>query len=228
MNLYIYSDESGVFDKVHNDIYVYGGVLFLSKEDKDINVRKYKNVERVIRESKKYDNGVELKACILGNKEKSKIYRSLNKCIKFGVIVNQKNIRNEIFVNKKSKQRYLDYAYKIGLKRMFENLICEGIISADEIENIYIYIDEHTTATDGRYELKESLEQEFKIGTFNYDYNKFYPPIFKNLKSVNVKYCNSNSVTLVRASDIVANNIYYKAIRDIENKSNKLYLTILP
>ena len=37
MNLYIYSDESGVFDKVHNDIYVYGGVLFLSKEDNVLN-----------------------------------------------------------------------------------------------------------------------------------------------------------------------------------------------
>ena len=152
----------------------------------------------------------------------------MNKCIKFGVIVNQKNIRDEIFANKKSKQRYLDYAYKIGLKRMFENLICEGIISADEIENIYIYVDEHTTATDGRYELKEGLEQEFKLGTFNYAYNKFYPPIFKNIKSVNVNYCNSNSVTLIRAADIVANNIYYKAIRSIENTSNNLYLTTLP
>ena len=114
MNLYIYSDESGVFDKVHNDIYVYGGVLFLSKEDKDINARKYKHVEKVIRESKGYDKNIELKACILENKEKSKIYRSLNKCIKFGVIVNQKNIRDEIFSNKKSKQRYLDYAYKMA------------------------------------------------------------------------------------------------------------------
>lgn len=169
MNLYIYSDESGVFDKVHNDIYVYGGVLFLSKEDKDINARKYKHVEKVIRESEGYDKNIELKACILENKEKSKIYRSLNKCIKFGVIVNQKNIRDEIFANKKSKQRYLDYAY-----------------------------------------------------------NKFYPPIFKNIKSVNVNYCNSNSVTLIRAADIVANNIYYKAIRSIENTSNNLYLTTLP
>ena len=111
---------------------------------------------------------------------------------------------------------------------MFENLICEGIISADEIENIYIYVDEHTTATDGRYELKEGLEQEFKLGTFNYAYNKFYPPIFKNIKSVNVNYCNSNSVTLIRAADIIANSIYYKTIRSIENTSNNLYLTTLP
>lgn len=111
---------------------------------------------------------------------------------------------------------------------MFESLIAEGVISSDEIENIYIYVDEHTTATDGKYELKEGLEQEFKLGTFNYAYNKFYPPIFKNIRSVNVEYFNSNSVTLIRAADIIANNIYYKSIKGIENTSSNLYLTILP
>ena len=29
MDLFIYSDESGVFDKEHNEIYVYGGLIFL-------------------------------------------------------------------------------------------------------------------------------------------------------------------------------------------------------
>ena len=47
MNIFVYSDESGVFDKVHNDIYVYGGIIFLSKEEKDNNVRKYLNVEKL-------------------------------------------------------------------------------------------------------------------------------------------------------------------------------------
>ena len=35
MDLFIYSDESGVFDKEHNEIYVYGGLIFLGKEQKD-------------------------------------------------------------------------------------------------------------------------------------------------------------------------------------------------
>lgn len=228
MNLYIYSDESGVFDKEHNDIYVYGGLLFLSKEEKDINIRKYRHVEKIIRSSNCYKKNDELKACKLTNGEKTKIYRSLNNCIKFGVVVNQKEIKSEIFENKKSKQRYLDYAYKIGLKRMFEKLISKGIINPNDINNIYVYVDEHTTATDGRYELREALEQEFKIGTFNYDYNKFYPPIFKNMNSVTVDLCNSNSVTLIRGADIVANNIYYKAVNNKENTSKNLYLTELP
>lgn len=39
MELFIYSDESGVFDSVHNDYYVYGGLILvnnnLSVDDKE-------------------------------------------------------------------------------------------------------------------------------------------------------------------------------------------------
>lgn len=49
MNIYIYSDESGVFDYLHNDIFVFGGLIFLSKEEKDIASRKYIHAESKIR-----------------------------------------------------------------------------------------------------------------------------------------------------------------------------------
>lgn len=35
MNLYIYSDESGVFDNKHEKYFVFGGLIFLSKFEKD-------------------------------------------------------------------------------------------------------------------------------------------------------------------------------------------------
>lgn len=228
MNIFVFSDESGVFDKVHNDIYVYGGVIFLSKEDKDNNSRKYKNVEKVIRNSGGYANNYELKACRLTNKEKSKIYRSLNKCIKFGVVISQDRVIDEIFENKKSKQRFLDYAYKIALKKTLTDLIEKRLIDREAVENIYCFVDEHTTATNGRYELREGLEREFKIGTTNYRCMKFHPPLFTNLKALEVKYCNSASVPLVRAADIVANNIFYKSINGKLEKSNNLYIYYLP
>ena len=57
---------------------------------------------------------------------------------------------------------------KIAAKRAFEKLIQDEIINPDEVEGLYFYVDEHTTATNGRYELQEALEQEFKLGTFNY------------------------------------------------------------
>lgn len=41
--------------------------------------------------------------------------------------------------------------------------------------------------TDGRYELRENLLNEFKIGTFNSNYKSFFPPIFPNLKGSRIK-----------------------------------------
>lgn len=35
MNLYIYPDDSRVFDKVHNNFYVCGGIICLNKEQKN-------------------------------------------------------------------------------------------------------------------------------------------------------------------------------------------------
>ena len=83
-----------------------------------------------------------MKACKLSNKNKGKLYRSLNNCLKFAVIINQKGILKKIFDNKKSKQRYLDYAYKIGLKRCFEHLINNNIIISSNINKINIFVDD--------------------------------------------------------------------------------------
>jgi hypothetical protein len=120
-------------------------------------------------------------------------------------------VLSQIFKSKKDKQRYLDYVYKIAVKRAFEFLIKKGEITPEDVEHLYFYVDEHTTATNGRYELKESLEQEFKNGTYNYNYGIFFEPIFKNIKSVDLEYCNSKNKLLVRAADIVANRVFYLA-----------------
>ena len=75
-----------------------------------------------------------------------------------------------------------------------------------------VYVDEHSTATNGRYELEQALEQEFKHGTFNFNYQIFYHPIFKNLQSVKVNFVDSKTRTLVRGADIIANRIFHHAL----------------
>lgn len=217
MNLFIYSDESGVFDKAHNDYFVFAGVIFESKETKEIAARKYLKAERTLREHRIFEKTAELKASCVRNKDKEKLYRSLNQLQKFGVIIRQEDVLDSIFTAKKSKQRYLDYAFKIAIKRKFEYMIRMGMLNPLEVEALYFFVDEHTTATDGRYELRESLEQEFRLGTYNYNYSLYFPPIFPNLKSVDVRYCDSKTVTLVRAADIVANRLYF-----IANKQEKV------
>ncbi len=185
MEIFVYSDESGTFDKIHNEYFVFGGVILLGSEMRNNELRKFLNAEKTIRKSGSYSKCAELKACRITNAEKGKLFRSLNHCIRFGVVIRQRNILDRIFSGKKDKQRYLDYAYKIGLKRCFEKLIEEKIINANDVTSIKIYADEHTTATNGRYELREGLEQELKNGTFNYNYDKFFPPVFRNLKEIN-------------------------------------------
>lgn len=230
MNIFVYSDESGVFDKEHNDVFVFGGAVFLCKEEKDKWTRKYIHAEETIRKTENVPAGQEVKAATISNGGKSKLFRSLNGVGKFAVVIKQKDVMDRIFIGKKDKQRYLDFAYKIGLKRYFEHMILTGKIIPDEIENIYIFVDEHTTATNGCYELREGLEQEFKFGTFNWNYNKYYPPIFPRLNSVNLTFCNSASTILIRAADVVANRVYYLARNDIldEAKKTNMFFTYLP
>lgn len=216
MDIYVYSDESGVFDKVHNDVYVFGGIIFLSKEQKDECLHKYKHAENIVRDNGNYDRSSEIKGNNITIKQKYGLFRSLNQYYKFGAVIYEKNVTDRIFSDKKSKQRYLDYVYKIALKYAFQRLIKIGIIPPSQVKTIYIYADEHTTATNGRYELKEALEQEFKIGTINYRYNCFYEPIFSDLKSVQLNFCNSESHTLIRAADIIANNLFHSAVSSVE------------
>lgn len=230
MNIFVYSDESGVFDKEHNDYFVFGGLILLGTDDKEQWSRKYSSVEKTLRANKGVSTDYELKATHITNKEKVKLFRSLNGCYKFGVVIKEKRVHANIYLSKKDKQRYLDYAYKIAVKRAFEDLIQKGLINPDETEQLYFFVDEHTTATNGQYELQEALEQEFKRGTYNFSYNIYYPPLFKNMKDVQLKYCNSKSNLLVRAADIVSNRIFYLAknekredIKNIQNL-NIIYL----
>ena len=211
MNVFIYSDESGVLDKEHNQYFVFGGVMFLSKEDRDLWTRKYIAAERTIRQIERKDSQEEVKASNISNKSKHKLYRSLNHTQKFGIVIRQQLLLDSLFSDKKGKQRYLDWAFKMSTKSKFEELISKGLLNPAEIEGLYFFVDEHTTATNGLYELQASLEQEFKFGTYNMNWSIFHPPIFPNLKSVKVEYCNSANKTLVRAADIVANHIYYLA-----------------
>ena len=139
------------------------------------------------------------------------MFRAMNPYHRFGVVVNQQNVLTNIFENKKSKQRFLDYVFKRGLKSALQNMLIRQEIKAEDVENIYVFMDEHTTATDGRYELGESLESEFKTGTYNQTWNRFFPPLFPGMKAVQLQLKDSCQDSLVRAADITANKLYYAA-----------------
>lgn len=141
---------------------------------------------------------------------------------RFALFVEQKEIFSKIFDNKKTKQRYLDYMFKIGFKRFLVQLDNQCKLRLKEINNIYIFMDEHSTATNGKYELKESLLTEYKHGTFKYDYSDLiYPPITVNLNSVHVTYLDSKNSKHIRAADIIANKIY-RRLNQLEGNDDLL------
>ncbi|MBQ9621233.1 MAG: DUF3800 domain-containing protein [Atopobiaceae bacterium] len=232
VNLFVFGDESGVFDRVHNDLFVFGGLVFLDKESKDLAYRKYIAAEKAIAPLYGVSGNQrgELKACKISNKHKSGLFRSTNGMIRYGFVVNQRNVVARVFDNKKSKQRYLDYVFKVGLRRVCESLIEEGAIHRDEIENIHIRFDEHTTATDGIYELREGIEEEFKHGTVNYRYNKYYEPVFPAMSGgITLDFRDSRNDALIRASDIIANHAFYLARNDrFEEMGKKMRVVLFP
>ncbi len=222
MDLFIYSDESGVFDKANNSFFVFAGIICIGKEDKDNLSRLYSKAEKDVRSRGKNNSKDEIKASSISNYEKGKLFRSLNHVFKFSVVITQAKVKDQIFFEKKSKQRYLDYAYKIAVKKAIIDLSNRKIIDLNEINNIRFFVDEHTTATNGRYELREGLECEFKFGTFNYNYNTYYKPIIPGLNTIDVQFCNSSLTLLVRAADIVANRVYYLTVSNQEKKISKI------
>lgn len=51
MNLYVYSDESGVFDFRHHDYFVFGGVILIGTEQNEEWNRKYAKVEKMLEQA---------------------------------------------------------------------------------------------------------------------------------------------------------------------------------
>ena len=41
VKVYVYADESGTFDKVHNELFVYGGVVLVGAGARDDAARRY-------------------------------------------------------------------------------------------------------------------------------------------------------------------------------------------
>lgn len=177
-----------------------------------------------------------LKGSVLKNKIKLKLFNKLNECQKFCVIIKQSEVNENVFSEKKNKQRFLDYAYKRAIKNILFDLIKCGKIIEEEIENIHFSIDEHSTATNGKYELSEGIKQELLYGTFNNNWCVYHPPLFEKNKKINIhdaQLCESKHEKnrMIRASDIIANRVFYLySHRKIEQLNNipNLHILYLP
>ena len=102
MDIWVYSDESGVFDKNHERFFIFAGVIFLSDADRQVWIRKYRTAENVIKQRHGNSKDFEAKAANISNEEKGKLFRALNGCFKFATIIELSKVNDSIFSNKKT------------------------------------------------------------------------------------------------------------------------------
>lgn len=216
MKLFVYADESGVFDKAHDDLFVYGGVIVLASR-RENSIRQYLALEQDIRAHSNGElDGVELKASYLSMKDRSRVFRLIPHygCWQFATIVDQTRALDSIYVDKKTKQRFLDYALKRAIKHGVCSLFASKALAKSDVSAISVVVDEHSTSTNGRYNLEESINNEFRFGTYNMTWDQHFSPVFgPSFPPIPVSYVDSARVPLVRAADVTANWVY-RAERD--------------
>lgn len=207
--IYIYMDDSGKMVKQEN-CFSFGGIFFVDRDKRDDFKRLYSSF---IKEnkckfcSKTCDNECpEIKSNNTNNKFRRRIVNMIkNKegVYAHSITIYNKNINDEIFKEKKSKGRRIDYYQKILIKEIVKKLLKNKNIDKNDDLKIIINIDEAKTATNGIYNLKESIIEELRYGIINFNYGYNFPPILKGNLKVEVNYVDSSKNFLVQASDFL-------------------------
>jgi hypothetical protein len=202
-DIYIYSDESGGFDYKHCSKYVFAGLIYKDRQTMELDSRKFLSLERKLRNKTKYKALPELKAFKLEEHDRTMLYMVFRDALKFAVVININKLDSkEIFRTAKTKRMYLDFAFSFGIKSVIERLVARGSIFGEEETVLHFLADEHPTATGDQQTLVARLTRVLKE-----DSSKFLHPLLPNLKDIKIKLCNSETTTLVRGADIIANRV---------------------
>ena len=222
----IFIDDSGVFHSNHN-FFVYAGFCFISDEDKLSAKKRYRSLNTKIKNANSIEG--ELKASNIDRKHKNALFKVLRNEISFSVMVDLSRVQSHVMLNKKSRQRFKDYALKRVVKNLFKKLLNQGLIDKGENIELFVNIDQQGFATNGLYGLGDGILEELKYGITNFNYGTFYPPILEGEFKVHTKSCVSENDYLIQAADILANRIwasYEKRIFELRDISNHTFLTL--
>lgn len=144
-------------------------------------------------------------------------------------MVDLSRVQSHVMLNKKSRQRFKDYALKRVVKNLFKKLLNQGLIDKGENIELFVNIDQQGFATNGLYGLGDGILEELKYGITNFNYGTFYPPILEGEFKVHTKSCVSENDYLIQAADILANRIwasYEKRIFELRDIPNHTFLTL--
>lgn len=209
-NIYIYMDDSGKMSHV-DKCCSYGGIYFKNSVDRDNFKRHYIDVIndnkcRFCEDDKEHCN----EDCpeIKSHNTNTKFRRRIVNLIKnsdytnsFATTIYNRDIPKEVLNVKHSRGRRTDYYQKRIIKDIIKKLIIDKDIDPYQPIKLIIRIDERPQATNGLYNLEESIIEELMYGITNYDYGCTFPPILFGGLKINLKYVDSKKEPLVQASD---------------------------
>lgn len=205
--VFFFFDDSGVLHTNEpSGFFVYAGYIFTNRNMLEAAKRKYIHANKMLKRA--LNRVDELKAANLKAKHKRALFNSVAEFDSISVAVDISRVYQYILSDKKSICRYKDYILKRCVKEKLKALIADGVISKDEDIKISIFIDEQLTATNGYYDLRDSIAEELEHGIANFDYGIKHPHLFDAHVTVNIQYCNSSQNYLIQASDILANRIW--------------------
>lgn len=244
--IYINMDDSGVLikGKIDDPIFVYGGIIFLSKEEKDNFLRQYSALVNIIKP--KYctklqnDNSIndnfclthysrtckydcpELKSSLLKNSDKRRFLNLIKNYHCSVAIVDNNKLYNSITKDKASKGRFKDYVVRRLVKEIIKQLISENQVNPDEPVKLILNLDEQSTKSNGYYDLKSGIIEELQYGIVNYNYDTFFTPILSNVE-VEINHQDSYKSLCVQAADLIVGEIRHNRLNFLKNRDFSFY-----
>ena len=223
--VYINLDDSGKLTSKEK-ISVYGGLVFLSKNEKDKFITQYRSIINDIK--CKYCNKVnncdnkcpEIKNTNIEINDKRRIMNYIKKYYVVALIIKNENVYEHIINSKAAKGRFIDYSIRRMIKEVIIKLIKQKRIDINKPLKLIINIDQQSTKSNGYYNLRDGLMEELKYGIVNYNYSKKINPIIRSSLDIKVTYQDSGKSYVVQAADLLAGTIR-RTVLDMENSYNE-------
>lgn len=207
--IYINLDDSGKLT-TKEQISVYGGLVFLSKKEKDKFITQYRSIINDIKceYCEQCNNDCpEIKNTNIKKTDKRRLMNYIKKYYVVALVIKNDDIYEHIKQSKAARGRFVDYAIRRMIKEMIKSLIKCNSIDLNLPIKLIINIDQQSTKSNGYYNLHDGLIEELKYGILNYNYaSKIKPIIFSDLDVV-VSYQDSGKSYVVQAADLLAGTI---------------------
>ena len=225
--IYINLDDSGKLS-TKEIISVYGGLVFLSKKEKDKFITQYKSILNNIKCNycnNKDDcdkNCPEIKNTNIKKNDKRRIINYLKKYYVVSLIIKNEDVYEHIKNSTSAKGRFTDYAIRRMIKEMIKSLIKCNSINPNKPIRLIINIDQQSTKSNGYYNLQDGLLEELKYGIVNYNYaSKINPIVFSDLE-IKVTYQDSGKSYVVQAADLLAGTVRRTVLNNKDSFHEKL------